>query len=118
VILWYAILTMAIATIAAIAGLVVFARGRGPNDYTILPTLAVAVLLIVQVVIMITAPFVGNPAEGDYLEIWLYLITAVAIPIGVGVWALIDKTKWANLVLTVAHFAVVVMVWRMLVLWG
>lgn len=117
-IVWYAVLTIAVAIVAAILGLGVFIRGRGPNDWTVVPTLAVAVLLVAQVVIMIVAPFAGNPAEGDYLEIWLYLITALALPIGVGVWALIDKTKWANLVLTVAHLAVAVMVWRMLVLWG
>ena len=70
------------------------------------------------IIVMILAPLTGNSAEGDLLEIWMYMIVATVIPVGAGLWALIDKTKWANLVLCVAHFSVAVMVWRMLVLWG
>lgn len=114
---WYAILSMGVALIGAVLSLSVFAAKRGPNDLSILPALASAVLLTVQVVIMIVAPLTGNPPEGDLLEIWMYLIVALALPIGTGVWALVDKTKWANLVLAVMQFAVLIMTWRMLSLW-
>lgn len=114
---WYAIVTMSIAVVGALLSFGVFATKRGPNDISILPAVATALLLVVQVVIMIIAPLSGNPPQGDLLEIWLYLIVAVALPIGTGIWALVDKTKWANLVLAVMQLAVAVMVWRMLVLW-
>lgn len=114
---WFSILVMAVSLIGALLSFGVFATKRGPNDFSIVPTFIVALLLIVQVIITIVAPFTGNAPEGDPLEIWLYLITALALPIATGIWALVDKTKWANLVLAVMHLAVLVMTWRMLVLW-
>lgn len=114
---WFAIVVIAIAAVSAISCLTVFLRGRSPNDFTTLPTLLVSLLLIAQVVIAIIAPFTGNSAVGDPLEFWMYLITALALPIGAGIWALIDQTKWANLVLTIVHVAVAVMMYRMMVIW-
>lgn len=114
---WFAIIIFIVSGAGAISSFGVFLTKRGPNDFSILPTALAALLLLVQVIITIIAPLTGNPAVGDLLEIWLYLITAAALPILTGIWALVDKTKWANLVLAVMHLAVVVMVWRMLVLW-
>lgn len=108
---------MAVALIGAILSFGVFATKRGPNDFAMLPTFLLALLLIVQVIITIVAPLTGNGAEGDLLEIWMYLITTLVLPIATGIWALVDKTKWANLVLAVMHISVLVMTWRMLVLW-
>lgn len=116
-ILWFGVLIIAVALIAAILALIVFAAKKPPNDFTILPAALSAILLLVQIIIMIVAPFVGNPAVGDPLEIWLYLITAFALPIGAAIWALTDRTKWANLVLAVVQLSIAVMTWRMLVLW-
>jgi hypothetical protein len=48
----------------------------------------------------------------------MYLIVALLLPLGAGFWALLDRTRWANLVLSVVHFAVAVMTYRMLVIWG
>lgn len=114
---WYGIVTIVFGLLAAVTALIVFATKRQPNDFTILPAVISAILLAVQIVIMIVAPFVGNPAKGDPLEIWLYMITAFALPIGAGIWALVDRTKWANLVLAVVQVSIAVMVWRMMVLW-
>ena len=114
---WFSIVVMSVALIGALLSLGVFFTKRGPNDFSILPTLLSALFLMVQVVIMIVAPFTGNNPVGDPLEIWLYHITALALPVATGIWALVDKTKWANLVLAVMQFAVLVMTWRMLVLW-
>ena len=48
----------------------------------------------------------------------MYLIVALALPIGAGFWALVDRTRFANLVLAVVGLAVAVMTYRMLVIWG
>lgn len=48
----------------------------------------------------------------------MYLIVALALPIGAGFWALIDRTRFANLVLAVVGLSVAVMTYRMLVIWG
>lgn len=116
-VMWFGVLIIAVALIAAVIALVIFAIKKPPNDFTILPAVITAVLLIAQIIVMIIAPFVGNPAVGDPLEIWLYLITAFAMPIVAVVWALTDRTKWANLVLAVVQASVAVMTWRMLSLW-
>lgn len=117
-ILWYGAVTIVVAFIAAIICVVEGARKRGPNDYTMGATLLVAILLLAQIVIALIAPFAGNPPRGDLLEFWMYLIVAFALPVGAGVWALVDRTRWANLVLAVVGLAVAVMTYRMLVIWG
>lgn len=117
-ILWFGIAIIAIALVSAGLCLVVGARKLAPNDYTMGATLLVALLLLAQVIVSIVAPIAGNSATGDPLEFWMYLIVAFALPLGAGFWALVDRTRWANLVLAVVHFAVAVMVYRMLVIWG
>lgn len=117
-ILWYGIAVISLAIVAAVLCLVAGLRKRVPDDFTMGATLLVALLLVAQVVISIAAPFSGNHAAGDPLEFWMYLVVALLLPFGAGFWALIDRTRWANLVLAVVHFAVAVMTYRMLVIWG
>lgn len=115
---WYWIATVAVSLIAAVVCLIEGLRKRGPNDYTMGATLLVALMLVVQVIISLVAPFAGNPPVGDLLEFWMYLIVALALPIGAGIWALVDRTRWANIVLAVVAASVAVMTLRMSVIWG
>lgn len=117
-ILWFGVTTIVVSLLGALVCAFEGARKREPNDYTMGATLLIALLLIVQVIISVIQPFAGNPATGDPLEFWMYLIVALALPIGAGIWALVDRTRWANLVLAVVGLAVAVMVYRMLVIWG
>lgn len=117
-ILWYAIAQICVATIGLLLCLAFTLKRSGPNDYTMGATLLLALMLVVQIVIAIVAPFSGNPPLGDPLEYWMYLIVALLLTVGVGFWALIDRTRWANLVLAILHLSIGVMVYRMLVIWG
>ena len=117
-IVWFTFAQISIALLGMLICAMLGARQRGPNDYTMGITLLVAVLLFVQMIVSVVQPFAGNPATGDPLEYWMYLIVAFAMPLGAGFWALIDRTRWANLVLAVVHFAIAVMLYRMLVIWG
>lgn len=117
-IVWFAGAQIIVALLAMILCIVTAARKHGPNDYTLGATLLVGLLLIAQTVVSIVQPAVGNTAKGDPLEFWMYLIVALLLPFGAGFWALIDRTRWANLVLALVHFAVAVMLYRMLVIWG
>lgn len=117
-ILWYAVAVMAVAGLSAVLCLGGALRKQAPNDYTMGATLLVALLLLAQIVISIVAPFTGNHAVGDPLEFWMYLVVVFLLAPAAGFWALVDRTRWANLVLAVVHLAVVVMVYRMLVIWG
>lgn len=117
-ILWFAVVIIAVALVSACLSLVWALRKVGPDDFTMGATLVVAILLVAQIVVAIVAPFAGNAAAGDPLEFWMYLIVALMLPLGAGFWALVDRTRWANLVLAVVHLSVAVMTYRMLVIWG
>jgi uncharacterized membrane protein YqaE (UPF0057 family) len=44
-------------------------------------------------------------------------VTALLIPPLAVVWALIERTRWSNVVLGIAGFAIAVMVYRMYQIW-
>jgi len=90
---------------------------KQPNDLTVLGLVLVEVLLLVQVVLAIVTPLNGNTMLGHGLEYWMYLITALLIPPAAIVWALIEKTRWSNLIIAVAALGVAVMVFRMHTIW-
>lgn len=117
-IIWFTVAQIVVAVCAAVLCVVTFARGRAPGDWVLGATLLMGILLIAQIVVAIAQPFVGNPAVGDPLEFWMYLVFATLLPFGAGIWALIDRRKSANLVLLVVALAVAVMVYRMAVIWG
>lgn len=117
-IVWFGIAQIVLTLLAALVCILEFSRKRGPNDYTLGATLLVGVLLIAQVVVGIVQPVAGNPVVGDPLEFWMYLIVALLIPFGAAFWALVDRRRTANLVLVVVNFAVAVMLYRMMVIWG
>jgi hypothetical protein len=115
---WYTYLLIGVSTLAGLVSLILGFLGRKPNDYTMGATALVAVLLVVQLVIAIVSPFVGNPPSGDIFEYYLYLISAILLPIAAGFWALIDSNRWNTVVLGVAAIAVAIMVYRMDVIWN
>lgn len=107
------VLACSVGLLCVVLGLV----GRRPNDLTVLGLALVELVLIAQLVVAIAAPGAGNPPTGSLLEFWLYLGTAVVIPPLAIVWALVERTRWSNVVLGAASFAVAVMLWRMQQIW-
>jgi hypothetical protein len=117
VIEWLTIVQVAVAIAAGLLCLVVGLAGRMPSDLTLGATAVVELLLIVQLVVSIVSPAVGNTPTGDALEFGLYLGSAILLPIGAGFWALVDRSKWATVILGVADLAIAVMVYRMHQIW-
>lgn len=115
---WYTYLLIGIASLTGLVALVLGFAGKKPNDYTMGATALVAVLLIIQLIIAIVSPFAGNPPSGDLFEYYLYLVSAILLPIAAGFWALIDSNRWNTVVLGVAAIAVAIMVYRMDVIWN
>lgn len=115
---WFTWFAIAIAVAAGIVAIVSGARGREPRDLSVLSTLAVEFVLVVQLVIAIVQPLVGNPSAGDPLEFWMYLVTALLMPPAVVVWAIVDKTRWGTLAMGGVSLAVAVMLVRMSVIWA
>lgn len=114
---WFAWVQIVVALISAVVCIVQFARKTGPNDITLGLTILIGIGLIVQIIIAAIAPAFGNTATGDPLEFWMYLISAALLPFAAAFWALVDRGRWSNLVLSVVAFSVAVMVYRMLFIW-
>nr|WP_201469508.1 hypothetical protein [Microbacterium hydrocarbonoxydans] len=116
-ILWFTIVQVIVAVAAGSFCLVLGLVGRRPSDFSVGALALVELLLIVQVVVAIVAPLAGNPPTGDLLEYWVYLVSAVLLPVGAVLWALMERSRWSTVILGVAAFAVAIMVWRMHVIW-
>ncbi|MFM6968537.1 MAG: hypothetical protein ACKOWN_06420 [Microbacteriaceae bacterium] len=115
---WFTISAIALTVIAGVIALVSGLRGTEPRDLTVLSTLAVEIVLIAQSVLAFVQPGLGNPAQGDPLEFWMYLVTALLLPPAVVVWAIVDKTKWGTLAMGGVSLSVAVMLVRMSVIWA
>lgn len=113
----FTVVLIAVACAAGLLCTVLGLAGRRPSDLSVGTQALILLLLIVQVVISIIAPFAGNPPSGDPLEFWVYLVSAVLIPPAAVVWALIERSRWSTVVMGVAAFAIAIMVWRMNVIW-
>ena len=116
-ILWLTLVQVAVAVVAGLFCLGLGFAGRRPSDFSVGSLALVELLLVVQVVVAIVAPLTGNPPTGDLLEYWVYLVSAVLLPIGAVLWALMERSRWSTVILGVAALAVAIMVWRMHVIW-
>jgi len=114
---WFTTVQVAVAVLAGVLCLVLGFAKRSPDDITLGATALVELLLVVQLVVAIVAPAVGNPPSGDLLEFYTYLVSALLLPIAGGFWALVERSRWSTVVLGVACLAIAVMVYRMNVIW-
>ncbi len=116
-ILWFTLTQIVVAPASGLFCLVAGLAGRRPSDWTVGSLLLVELLLIAQVVMAIVAPLAGNPPTGDLLEFWVYLVSAVLLPVGGAAWALIDRTRWSTVILGVIGLSLAIMLWRMNAIW-
>jgi hypothetical protein len=77
----------------------------------------VELLLLAQLVIAIVAPLTGNSPTGSIVEFYIYLISALIIPLLAGFWALFERDRWSTVILGVACLAIAVMIVRMNIIW-
>ena len=113
----FTIVQVVVAAVAAVICVVLGLVGRKPSDITLGSMAVVELLLVAQLVVALVAPAVGNPSRGSVLEFYVYLVTALLIPPLAIVWGLLERTRWSNVVLGIAGFAVAVMVFRMYQIW-
>ena len=116
-ILWFTIAQIAVAVAAGVFCIVAGLAGRRPSDFSVGALALVEVLLVGQMVVAIVAPLAGNPPTGDLLEYWVYLVSAVLLPVGAVLWALMERSRWSTVVLGIAGLAIAIMLWRMQVIW-
>lgn len=116
-ILWFTSIQIVVAVAAGLFAVIAGLMNRRPSDYTVGALALVELLLIVQVIVAIIAPLAGNPPTGDLLEFWVYLVSAVLLPVGGVTWALLERSRWSTVILGLLGFAVAIMLWRMEVIW-
>ncbi|MGN6125329.1 MAG: hypothetical protein ACTHON_02090 [Humibacter sp.] len=114
---WFTTVQVFVALAAGILCLVVGFIGRPPNDLTLGAIALVELLLVIQLVITIVAPLVGNDPTGSLGEFYIYLISALILPVAGAFWGLIERTRWSTVVLGVVGLAIAVMVYRMGQIW-
>ncbi|ARJ05571.1 hypothetical protein GCM10010988_06680 [Cnuibacter physcomitrellae] len=116
-VVWFSIAQVLIAVAAGILCVVLGLLRRVPSDLTMGALALVELLLIVQLVVTFIAPAVGNPPSGDPLEFYVYLVSAILLPIAGGFWALVERSRWSTVVIGAVCLAIAVMVWRMNQIW-
>jgi hypothetical protein len=114
---WFTWVQFGIGTAAALFCIILGIARRIPNDLTVGSLALVELLLIAQLVVAIVSPFAGNRPSGNIVEFYIYLVVALLLPPLSAIWALVDRTRWSNVVLGAGAFAVAVMVVRMLQIW-
>lgn len=115
---WFTIVQAVLAVLTAIGACIAALRGKLPSDFTVVPAVVSAGLLVIQVVVAAVSPLWGNVPEGDSLEFWMYVVTDVIMLPAAITFALADKTRWANYGIALAAFAHAVMLYRMTILWN
>ena len=116
-ILWFTVVQLVIAVVAGLLCVTLGLAGKRPSDVSVGSLALVELLLVVQVVVAIVSAFAGNPAQGDPLEYGVYLVSAVLLPIGGVIWALLERSRWSTVILGAVALALAVMIWRMQVIW-
>jgi hypothetical protein len=114
---WFTWLQLAVAVLGGLLCLALGLAGRKPNDLSLGAVALVELLLIIQLVVALIAPAVGNQPTGSMLEFYTYLISALLLPLAAGFWALIERSRWSTVILGVVCLSVGVMVYRMLQIW-
>lgn len=113
----YTTVLIAVSAIAGVLAAVLGLIGRRPSDSSLAGAALTELLLVAQLVVAIVAPLAGNQPTGSIVEFYAYLISALIIPPAAIAWALVERTRWATVVVGVACLAIAVMVVRMQIIW-
>ena len=114
---WLTIASLVIAVGTGIFGIGMGLAGKKPNDYVVGAAALVELALIVQLVVAIVAPALGNTSTGSVLEFYLYLVTALIIPPAAVFWALIERGRWSTVIIGAACLSIAIMIVRMQQIW-
>jgi hypothetical protein len=114
---WFTMLQVFVACAAGVLCIVLGLAKRLPGDVSMGVVALVELLLIAQLVITIVAPLVGNEPSGSLPEFYIYLISALILPLAGGFWALVERNRWSTIILGGVCLAIAVMIYRMGQIW-
>ncbi|MGA0211194.1 MAG: hypothetical protein ACO35C_02745 [Pontimonas sp.] len=114
---WLYWLQLGVAILAGFLAVGFAIAKRTPNDYTLGSIVLLGVLLLVQMIVAVFQPALGNSPTGSLLEFWMYLVTAFLMVIAGAVWALVERSMMSNVMLGLLAGSIAVMLVRMDVIW-
>jgi predicted membrane channel-forming protein YqfA (hemolysin III family) len=114
---WFYWVQLSVAIIAGFLAVGFAMAKRTPNDYTLGSMVLLGLLLLIQIVVAIPQPSMGNTPSGSLLEYWMYLITAFVMVIAGTLWALVERSIMSNVMLGLLAGSLAVMLVRMDVIW-
>jgi hypothetical protein len=106
--------------IAIVVGLFTLTLGFAKRKPSFLSLGALALVqlgLLIQLVASTAIVVAGERAKLDTVEFFAYLIVALMLPLGAAFWALIERTRWSTIVISVGALTVAVMLVRMNQIW-
>ncbi|MDQ4502712.1 hypothetical protein [Sinomonas sp. ASV322] len=109
---------VAVCAISLVVCLVAAVTKRYPGDAAILSVAAVELFLVAFAVGAAIRQSSGEPVRGESWEFWGYAATAFVLPIAAFWWAVLDKSRWSNVVLAAVPVTVFVMLFRMEQIWN
>jgi hypothetical protein len=114
---WLYIVQLVLATAAGCLAVILGLAKRKPSNLSLGALAIVELGLVIQFVVSIVLVIMGQQAQSDTVEFFAYLVVALMVPIGAAFWALIERSRWATVVLGVGALTVAVMLVRMQQLW-
>jgi hypothetical protein len=117
VIEWLYWLQLGVAILAGFIAVGFAFAKKTPNDYTLGSIVLLGALLLIQIIVTIVQPALGNNPTGSLLEFWMYLVTAFVMVVAGALWALVERSIMSNVMLGLLAGSIAVMLVRMDVIW-
>jgi hypothetical protein len=114
---WFYQVAQTVAVVGGLLALVLGLFGRLPSLVSLSPLVLTAVLLLAQAFITIGVLVSGGSSKGDVIEFYGYLLTALIVAVGAGLWSLAERSKFSTIILGAANLTVAIMLLRMWQIW-
>ena len=114
---WLYWLELGVAILAGFIAVGCALAKKTPNDYTLGSIVLLGALLLIQIIVTIVQPALGNNPTGSLLEFWMYLVTAFVMVVAGALWALVERSIMSNVMLGLLAGSIAVMLVRMDVIW-
>jgi hypothetical protein len=118
VIFEFAVAEMLFAGLVSVFNLVLALMGRAPSLWSLGGNVLLGLVMVAQMFVTVVLIVNGDKPAGDIFEVFGYEFATFLVLLGAMFWSLVDRSKTSTLVLAIAPFAVLVMVARLLQIWG
>lgn len=114
---WLSYVVIGIAVVAAVWGAVTAITRKPPGNLLFYWSFLTELAVVVQSVVGFVAIAGGNGPDETATAIGYLIGILVLMPVGIW-WAVVDRSRYSGLVMTIAGAAIAVMSLRLLEMWG